>query len=113
MQAVSRKSKLLSLGTTLFFAVAIFYFCYHGISGEKGLLSMLKLKSKVEKAESELKTISHEKAQLQKKVSLLYENSLDLDLLDEQARRSLGYSKKDEVVIFLSKEDKEKLETEN
>lgn len=113
MQAVAKRSKMLNLATTLFFAVAIFYFCYHGVSGEKGLISMLKLKNKVERASKELTELRTEKIQLQTKVSQLYENSLDLDLLDEQARRQLGQSKKDEIVIFLSKEDKEKLSKEN
>ena len=74
---------------------------------------MLKLKNKVERADKELKEIRQEKIHLQTKVSQLYENSLDLDLLDEQARRQLGMGKKDEIVIFLSKEDKEKLSKEN
>ena len=32
--------------------------------------------------------------------------SLDLDLLDEEARRALGYSNKNEVVIYKNSEKK-------
>lgn len=88
-----------SIGTLLL--VLIFgYFLYHIISGENGFLSMIEISKKVTEAREELDSVSSERLRLENKVSLLRDESLDPDLLDEQARRLLGYVAEDETVYI-------------
>ncbi len=86
---------------TLLFVVALSYFSYHAISGERGLLALIQLNQKIEQARSELDIVHAERIKLERNVRLLRDDSLDLDLLDEQARRLLGYAGKDERVYNL------------
>ena len=44
--------------------------------------------------------IKKEKVELSKQVVGLRDNTLNLDLLEELARKDLGYSKKDEVILL-------------
>jgi cell division protein FtsB len=88
-----------SLGTLLL--VLIFgYFLYHVISGENGLLSMIEVSKKVKEAKVELDYVSAERLRLENRVALLRDESIDPDLLDEQARRLLGYVAEDETVYI-------------
>jgi cell division protein FtsB len=86
---------------------AIFYFMIISIFGEKGLLKFYSL-------QKEAIRIEHDKAELLNKIRIKREmikamnyDSLDLDLVDEQSRKILGYVGKDEIVIY-QKNDQEK-----
>lgn len=83
---------------TLVFVLLLGYFSYHAVSGDRGLLALMQLSQKVEEAKKELDQTNAERLKLEHKVSLLKDESLDLDLLDEQARKLLGYVGKDEVI---------------
>jgi len=78
----------------------IFYFMFVSIFGDKGLIEYYLLKKQVSQIELQ-------KFELQEKIRLKTEmikgmdyDSLDLDLVDEQSRKILGYIGKDEVVIY-------------
>ena len=77
------------------------YFLYHTISGDRGLMAMAKLSENIEIAQAKLDILSAEQNDLSRKTSMLRDESLDIDLLDEQARKILGYSKKDETIYNL------------
>jgi cell division protein FtsB len=82
----------------------IFYFGFFIIFGEKGMLKLAKLSQQIQNKEAAKQEIS---AKLQTKKNMvdgMNLNSLDLDLLDEQARKVLGYAGKNEVIIY-DKED--------
>lgn len=81
------------------------YFSYHVISGDRGLLALRELSKKVDDRKKKLDMANAEKLELEHKVSLLRNNSLDLDMLEEQARRILGYVGKDEKVYHDEKKD--------
>lgn len=81
----------------------IFYFMFVSLFGEKGLIEYYSLKK-------EALRIENEKADLQNKIRLKRDmikamnyDSLDLDLVDEQSRKILGYVGKDEIVIYQDK----------
>lgn len=86
---------------TLLFVVVLIYFSYHAISGERGLLALIQLSQKIDQARSELDIVHAERLKYERNVKLMRDDSLDLDLLDEQARRLLGYADKDEKVYNL------------
>lgn len=81
------------------------YFAYHAIHGDRGLLAWKALDHDVIKARADLEAIRAERVTLEKRVSLLRLESLDLDMLDEWSRRVLNYSAKDEAVIFTEEDD--------
>lgn len=89
---------------TLFFACIFFYFSYHAVSGHNGLLTLFQLHQQVDKAYVELDRVQTDKMELEHRVNMLSE-TIDLDLLDEQSRRMLNYSKPNEKMFLIPKED--------
>lgn len=86
--------------SSLFLAFVFFYFAFHLITGERGLLAYVRLKSEMATKSEESEQIHEQKVDLSTRVAGMRDGSLDLDLLEEIARKDLGYSKKDEVVLF-------------
>ena len=75
------------------------YFTYHAISGDRGYLAYIRLSQKLTTVENQLTVVQSEKLHLEHRVQHLRPEPLDLDLLDEQARRILGYASPDEYVM--------------
>lgn len=88
----------------LFCVFALFYLGFHTVSGERGVFALFKESRRLEALKSELSEVVSKREALEKKIKLLSSNSLDLDMLDEQARLVLGLAGKNEVVIFLDQE---------
>jgi cell division protein FtsB len=96
------KVSLNNILPTLLFVVILIYFSYHAVSGDRGLLALIQLSHKIESARAELDVIHSTRLKLERNVKLMRSDSLDLDLLDEQARRLLGYADKDEKIYNLN-----------
>lgn len=94
------QNRLLKKRGPLFAALLFFYFAFHLISGERGLLAYAKLKSELSAKAQQREIVAEEKEQLANRVVGLRPQSLDLDLLEEVARKDLGYSDKAEVIYF-------------
>lgn len=75
------------------------YFVYHIVQGERGLLSWMRLKQKIELSEQKLKGVQEEQSLLEQRVYLMRPDSLDRDMLEEQARKYLNYGNKEELTI--------------
>lgn len=88
--------------TAFFFSITAFYFAYHALNGERGLYAYFKQSRNLEVSQSELTRLTEQRMELEKRVKLLSTDSLDLDLLDEEARRMLGSAKKNEVVVLVA-----------
>lgn len=84
--------------------LVLFYLGFHAISGERGVAALFREKRELAALQAELASVRAKREALEVKVARLNSESLDLDLLDEQARRVLGMAGKDEVVYFLSTE---------
>jgi len=83
------------LGASLFF-----YFFYHAIQGDRGIIAFWQLTKQLAQAEYVLKRVSDDEISVQHRVRLLNPNTLNRDMLDERARLMLGYSRPGEVIIF-------------
>jgi cell division protein FtsB len=83
-----------------FLAGLICYFGYHMISGGRGMLAYFKLSSQISSFQSELELVRMERLNLEHSANLLKSESLDLDLLEEQAKKILGYAKPQEIVLI-------------
>lgn len=77
----------------------IAYFAYHAISGRHGLEARAKLQLRERVLERQLSDLEAVRDRLERDVALLDPESLDPDMLDEQARRILGYAGREEIII--------------
>lgn len=68
--------------------------------GQKGLVKYYSLKNEIQNQEISKKELESQIDYKKIKVEGMNPSSLDLDLLDEEARKNLGYSSKNEVIIY-------------
>ncbi len=97
--------KKYSISKTLFityftFLALILYFTIKLFFGQKGLIEMMDLKNQILNQDLAQKELINEIKNKQVRVDSMKPGSLDLDLLDEQARENLGYSNKNEIIIY-------------
>lgn len=85
----------------LCYVFILFYLGFHAVSGERGALALFKESRKLETIRADLEAVKSERELLDKKVKRLSDSSLDLDLLDEQAKFVLGMVGRNEVVYFV------------
>lgn len=88
------------LGFTLIVLSLVLYFGYFAIYGNHGLLNWTRLNHEIELKQADLERVRTERVALEHRVRLLRPESVDPDLLEEQARARLGLSEPDEVVIM-------------
>jgi cell division protein FtsB len=91
------------IGFTLVIMALVLYFGYFAIYGKNGLVNWVRLQSEIALKQGELDRTRAERAALEHRVRLLRPESVDPDLLEEQARARLGLSQGDEVVILKDK----------
>lgn len=87
-------------GYMLVLGVLSFYFIINAIKGDRGFFRYLYLKNKVEQALVERERYAIMKKDLEHKVAMLSENSLDLDYLEERAKIVLNMAGESEYVIL-------------
>lgn len=85
----------------LLFTAAVCYLSFHALNGERGIYAFLKQSRNLDASQQELARLATERKSLENNVHLLSNESLDLDLLDEQARRVLGKVDQHEIVVIL------------
>ena len=84
------------------------YFIYHSIQGDRGILAWMQLQDRLLHFQSQLKELVQARQELEEKVHDLRPESINRDLLDQQVRLQLGYTRPDEVVILrLNKSEQE------
>ncbi len=92
--------KIKKSGLFIVLGVFSFYFTINAIKGDRGIFKYMYLKNKVEQAQEERAKYQSIKKDLEYKVSMLSEESLDLDYLEERARIVLNMVSKDEYIIL-------------
>lgn len=81
----------------IFFLTA--YFLLHGLYGDRGLFSYFEVKQKMEASIQELQIVHAERIKLEKKVNLLSPESLDADILEEEAKKNFDLGKRKEKIL--------------
>ncbi len=81
------------------------YFGFHAYHGEYGIYSKYQLDARIAEEQSRLDRLVSARTKLEGRIALLQDGSLEKDMLDEQARRSLNLARENEVVILLDKND--------
>ena len=88
-------------------ACVVAYFLYQTVEGKRGWVTQTHLQSEVDAAQAKLESLQKDHAALEHRTQLMHPESLDPDLLDEESRKTLNYSKPGEIII-LSPPDKTK-----
>jgi cell division protein FtsB len=99
----TRQHKKRNTGALIMPAIAALilpYFGFHAYHGEYGIYSKHRLQERVAVVEASLDKVRSERIQLEKRVQLLQDGSIERDMLDEYARRSLSLALPDEVIIM-------------
>ncbi|MBX7145912.1 MAG: septum formation initiator family protein [Alphaproteobacteria bacterium] len=79
----------------------LIYFVYHFFQGDRGVHRWLQLRQEIRTSKSLLEETEKNKAKLELKVlKITDENNLDLDLLEEEVRKTLNYGTKNDWVIY-------------
>jgi cell division protein FtsB len=77
------------------------YFVWHADNGGRGLKAKAAYKEKITALRAELADLRAQTAAIERKVSQFQSQSVDRDLLDEEARAVLGYADRNEVMVAL------------
>lgn len=75
------------------------FFAWHAQYGPRGFASQTTLIEKLVSMEGDYNTIRARRESLEARVSLLRPDSIDPDMLDEAARRTLGFSGETDIIV--------------
>jgi len=84
---------------TAVLAFLIFFFTFHALTGERGLLLANQRREVLAEKQKLLKVLQTERAALEVKAHFLRNDSLSLDLLEERAHEELGFVAPGDYVI--------------
>jgi cell division protein FtsB len=76
------------------------YFSFHAINGSLGLHSSERYQAQIDELKFELASLQQVRQDYEKRTSLLRDGSLERDLIDEQARMTLGLIRSNELVLM-------------
>ena len=81
-------------------AAVLCYFGYHAYHGSYGIYSKHELDKRIASLQAELKDRTQERMEIEQRVSLLRDGSIEQDMLDEYARRELDFSRPNDMIIM-------------
>ncbi len=76
------------------------YFVHHAHTGSRGLDAKRQLKIQERDIAGELETLKTERAEWERRITLLRSDQIDRDLLEERARNLLGRVHRNDLVII-------------
>lgn len=77
------------------------YLVFHALNGNHGVYALFKELKRQDANEVLLADLRAQRMKLEHRVTMISGETLDLDLLDEQARRVLGYTNPNELIYLL------------
>ena len=81
-------------------ALFLSYFGFHAWHGAFGINSSYALVDRAAELEAELAMLKRQRTELETRLLLLQDGTIEKDMLDEQARRALNLTHADEVTIM-------------
>lgn len=75
------------------------YFVFAAVQGDYGIFRRVQVEAEIETLRAELDTLEADVASLRNMTRRLSDGYLDLDLLDTQARATLGLMRSDEIIL--------------
>jgi len=89
--------------TSVGLAAVVAYLGAHAVTGRQGVASMMDLADREARLTHELADLQARRAALADEVARLNDKSLDLDLVEERARRLIDAAGPDEIVLPVPK----------
>lgn len=100
MSTMSKSRWLNRLLPPLLAVLFVLYFGFHATYGDRGLLAHQTLVEKTAAREAALERLQQRQAVIERRVELIRGPVIDADILEEQARRVLGWSRPGEIVVI-------------
>jgi len=83
----------------LFSLAALAYFVFHAYHGSYGLKASEAYRAELDTLKSELASLDQTVSLLEHRTGLLRDGTIEKDMVDEQARRVLGLSRPNDIII--------------
>ena len=99
MNESGKSRNMIGYLTSVSVVALVAYFAYSAIQGPYGMLTLFKIETKEAQLHLQLEALQAQHATAQNRARRLSDEYLDLDLLDEQARKVLGLIRGDEIII--------------
>lgn len=99
---MARKQKTITVSSLVALALGISlagYFTFAAVQGDYGVFRRLQIEAEKSRLETQLQELRLSVAVMENKTRRMSDHYLDLDLLDEQARKVLGLARGDEIVV--------------
>jgi cell division protein FtsB len=101
MLASTRLSRILqSLALNLGAALIVGYFAFHAYHGNYGLIAQRAFTEEIAELSNEYAALQAERTVWEHRIGLMRADRLDPDLLEELARRDLGYARPNDLVLI-------------
>jgi cell division protein FtsB len=94
------RSVFITLALYLVSGGAVSYFMFHAQHGARGLEARGGLRDSLQEMRGELATLSAERKQWEQRLTLVRDEAVDRDLLEEQARHMLGRVHRNDVILM-------------
>jgi cell division protein FtsB len=88
--------------------MAVSYFVWHAVHGQRGLRIGEEFEQKLTQLRFERDILKIQRQEWEKRIGLIKGETIDADILDEEVRRSLGRVHKNEVVILIPADEPKK-----
>ena len=95
------KNKIILYFSFLITFFIFLYLVYFLVYGQRGLLQYFYLSKQNQEYNETLFQLTSENQYMSNRIKKLQPNTVDLDFLDEQVRKKLGFIDKNEIVIIL------------
>ena len=99
MEQLSIKNGFTGILASVGIIASVAFFTYAALQGEYGMFRLFQVQAQESRLLAELEVLSETHSRLQNRTSRLSNDYLDLDLLDEQARKVLGLARGNEIVV--------------
>ncbi len=99
MNETGKSRNVIGYLTSVGVVALVAYFSYSAIQGPYGMLTLFKIEQKEARLQLQLEALQLERTTAQNRAYRLSDEYLDLDLLDEQARKVLGLIRGDEIIV--------------
>ena len=100
-KSVVLKNKIILYFSFLITFFIFLYLVYFLVYGQRGLLQYFYLLKQNQEYNDTLSELTSENQYMSNRIKKLQPNTVDLDFLDEQIRKKLGFIDKNEIVIIL------------
>ncbi len=97
------KRQAVKLAGTTLCALVFAYFAYGTVQGDRGLLAYFSMSLELDRAELTYNELRDTRLALDRRVSRLRLDNLDLDLLEERARLLLDFVRPGDFIVLLPK----------